>query len=85
MHKSTAMARFLRVPAGSNASLGNGNAKTAVEQAADSAAFFRDLGPAVGVSDPASMRLQSRRPTSSGRRTSPTVSTTATYRSSARR
>jgi Zn-dependent metalloprotease len=61
MHKSTAMARFLRVPAGSNASLGNGNAKTAVEQAADSAAFFRDLGPAVGVSDPASMRLQSRK------------------------
>jgi Zn-dependent metalloprotease len=59
MHKSTDMARFLRVPAGSSASLGNGPAKTAAQQASESAAFFRDFGPAVGVSNPASMRLQS--------------------------
>jgi hypothetical protein len=59
MHKSTDMARFLRVPAGSSASLGNGPARTAAQQASESAAFFRDFGPAVGVSNPASMRLQS--------------------------
>src|SRR5262245_3642515 len=59
MHKATDMARFIRVPSGSSASLGTGNAKAACGQAADSAAFFRDFGPAVGVRNPASMRLQS--------------------------
>ena len=59
MHKSTDMARFIRVPQDTSASLGTSLAKTAADQAAESAAFFRDFGPAMGVSNPASMRLQS--------------------------
>ncbi|RPH66229.1 MAG: hypothetical protein EHM78_23960, partial [Myxococcaceae bacterium] len=59
MHKATDMARFLRVRASSSASLGKGAAKTAAAQASESATFFRDFGPAMGVSDPASMRLES--------------------------
>lgn len=58
-HKATGAARFIRVRPGSGASLGARAARTASERAAQSAAFLRDFGAAVGVADPAGMRLVS--------------------------
>jgi Zn-dependent metalloprotease len=58
-HKATGAARFVRLQAGAGGGLGRGPATTAREKQERSAAFFRDYGALVGISDPASLRLVS--------------------------
>src|SRR5688572_71596 len=57
-HKATGAARSIRLSKAASASLGQGLARTATEKANQSAAFFREFGAAVGVSDPASLKLE---------------------------
>jgi bacillolysin len=56
-HKATGAARFISLPANARALLAQA-AKTDSEKVDRSVAFFRDYGAAVGVTNPAAMRLQ---------------------------
>ena len=58
-HKATGASRFIRLRPGSGARLGRGPARTPQQKQQESIAFFRDYGAAVGISDPASLRLVS--------------------------
>jgi Zn-dependent metalloprotease len=58
-HKSTGAFRFIRVRPGTARGLNATPAATAREKQEQSAAFFRDYGALVGVSDPMSLRLRS--------------------------
>jgi Zn-dependent metalloprotease len=56
-HKATGAARFVRIQPGSTRGLGSGPAATPNEKRQQSAAFFRDYGALVGISDAPGMRL----------------------------
>ncbi len=56
MHQATGAARSIRLPPGARG-LGRGAAVGAQEKQEHSAAFFREYGAAVGISDAASLRL----------------------------
>lgn len=54
-HRATGVARFVRLPPSARG-LGQPAARTEREKQAQAAAFFRDYGAAIGVSDPAGLR-----------------------------
>jgi Zn-dependent metalloprotease len=58
-HKATGRARGIRLQPGARGGLGRAPAPTARDKQEQSAAFFRDYGAALGISDPQSLRLVS--------------------------